>query len=303
MRIPTRFREYMWLVRTIRKYRKITFSELQELWADASMNSGSSLARATFNRHIDAIFDLFGVCIQCDHRNGYTYYIGNEEVLQEASIQNWMLSTMSVSNLVSESLTLQDRILFETVPNNDHLDEILEAMKSKVRIEVTYRRYGNQTPSVRIVEPYCIKLFKQRWYLYARFPSEASGRNSALYAFDRIQELKLTHEKFEVDASFKAKEYFQDSYGVFVMDDCPPERIVLRATQRERYYHRDLPIHPSQKEIEEGPDYSLFELYLRPTPDFISFLVGRGADLKVIEPKHLADEVKQMHMQAIETYK
>ena len=39
------------------------------------MSEGVELARATFNRHKDAIEDIFGIYIECDKKNGYKYYI------------------------------------------------------------------------------------------------------------------------------------------------------------------------------------------------------------------------------------
>ena len=54
------------------------------------MSEGVSIARSTFNRHRDAIQDMFGVIIECDKKDVFRYYIYNSEVLEEESIQNWM---------------------------------------------------------------------------------------------------------------------------------------------------------------------------------------------------------------------
>lgn len=45
------------------------------------MSGGVEMARSTFNRHKDAIEDIFGIYIECDRSNGYVYYIGNAKVL------------------------------------------------------------------------------------------------------------------------------------------------------------------------------------------------------------------------------
>ena len=70
-----KFKEYIWLVNTIYKARKITFAEINERWLETDMSEGVELARATFNRHKDAIEDIFGIYIECDKKNGYKYYI------------------------------------------------------------------------------------------------------------------------------------------------------------------------------------------------------------------------------------
>ena len=51
---------------------------------------------------------------------------------------------------------------------------------------------------------------------------------------------------------------------------------------------------------EEG--YSDFELEIRPTADFFTPLLSRGAQIKVLEPKWLADEIKAQHEAAADLY-
>ncbi|MBR5743994.1 MAG: WYL domain-containing protein, partial [Muribaculaceae bacterium] len=99
MKIPALFKEYIWLVNTIRRAKRISLAEINEKWIDTDMSGGVPFARTTFNRHKDAIEDIFGIYIDCDRRDGYKYFIGNEYVLREDSVQNWMLSTLSVNNM------------------------------------------------------------------------------------------------------------------------------------------------------------------------------------------------------------
>lgn len=130
MKTFAKFKEYIWLVNTIYKARKITFAEIQDKWLDSELSDGVELARATFNRHKSAVEEMFGILIECDKKDGFRYYIDNAEVLKEDSIQNWMLSTMSVHNVISESLSLQNRILVEQVPSQgEYMHQVIEAMK------------------------------------------------------------------------------------------------------------------------------------------------------------------------------
>lgn len=143
MKSPALFKEYIWLINTIRRAGKISLAEINRRWVNTEMSGGVEFARTTFNHHKDAIQDIFGIFIDCDRRDGHRYYIGNEEVLRDNSIQNWMLSTLSVNNIISESLLLQDRILLESVPSGDaKLNLAIDAMKSKRKIMVEYKRYG-----------------------------------------------------------------------------------------------------------------------------------------------------------------
>ena len=96
MKTPALFKEYIWLVNTIYRAKRISLAEINDKWQRTEMSEGMPLSRTTFNRHKDAIEDIFGIYIDCDRKDGYRYYIGNEEVLHENSVQNWMLSTLTV---------------------------------------------------------------------------------------------------------------------------------------------------------------------------------------------------------------
>lgn len=308
MKTPMKFKEYIWLLETIHKARRITFAELQEKWLDTDMSEGVELSRSTFNRHKDAIEQMFNLYIECDRKNGYKYYIGNDEVLSNDSVQNWLLSTLSVGNIITESLSLQDRILLQPIPaEGNYLKMVIDAMKKGVRIEVEYRKYGTDHPNHLDFEPYCLKLFKQRWYVLGHFHRDATEEKPesdyfGLFSFDRIMSMSLTKTKFKIDQDFDAQTYFAEFYGVLSDDGTPPERIVVRAYGYERYYMRDLPVHHSQCEIGHGEDFADFELFLRPTVDFSGYILSRGSQIKVLSPKWLADEISDMHKEAARMY-
>ena len=132
------FQQYIWLVDTIYRNGKISLEDLNRKWVDNDMSEGLPMARSTFNRHKTAIEEMFGIFIECDKRDGFKYYIGNQEVLEEDSIQNWMLSTLSVSNILAESKSVHDRILLESIPSDgENLHQFIDAMKRNVLVRIT----------------------------------------------------------------------------------------------------------------------------------------------------------------------
>ena len=226
MTTPSLFKEYIWLVNTIKQAGHITFAEIQERWLDTEMSEGVDLARSTFNRHKDAIQDIFGINIECDRKNSYTYYIENDEVLREETVQNWMLSAMSVTDIISQSKSLHQRIVLQQVPCSGHLELFIRAMKQKVRVLMSYCRYESQNTTSVTCEPYCLKLFNQRWYVLAHFHRDATQDKPerdyyGVYAFDRIQSLQLTDIKFEVRSDFDAQLFFSVSVWWLEMEPRP----------------------------------------------------------------------------------
>lgn len=302
------FKEYIWLVNTIRKARKISLAEINEKWRETDMSGGLDFSRATFARHKDAIQDIFGIYIECDRKAGHKYYIGNSRVLEEDTVQNWMISTLSVNNMLSESMAMRERILLESVPSEgEYLQMVIEAMQKNVRVAVDYQRYSAATPRRLTMEPYCIKLFGQRWYILGHFHRDATPEKPeadyfGIFSFDRIKHLELTDIKFKVKKDFDAKEYFSEYFGVTTGDGTECERIVLRAYGDQRYYMRDLPWHHTQNEIASGEDYTDYELTLHPTVDFSNKIVSAGNRVKVLQPRWLADEIRELHLDAVKIY-
>lgn len=296
MKTYDRFKEYIWIVKTISQENGITLAELNRRWVKTELSGGVPFVRSTFYRYRCAIEDIFGVAIECDLSRGNVYYINNKKVLNGNSIQNWMLSTLSVSNLLDESRDLHDRILLENIPSGSvHLYQVIKAMREGRRISMTYLRYSRTEEKTYTVEPYCMKLFRQRWYMVGKL----ENGHLSTFSFDRIGNIEVLDERFEMDKDFRADEFFADSYGIMVDERVPRQRIVLRAYGYEQYYMRDLPLHHSQREIATTDEYCDFELELRPTPDFKSKLVSRCEWLRVLEPKELADEIVEWHRKAI----
>ncbi|MBQ5577492.1 MAG: WYL domain-containing protein, partial [Prevotella sp.] len=210
------------MVKTIFNAKAISLSDLNTRWLETDMSGGVEMSRTTFYRHKCAIEDMFGIYIECDRKNGNKYYIGNEEVLREESVQNWMLSTLSVSNMLGESQSLHQRILLENIPSGDEkLQVVINAMKENRQVMMTYRRYGSPASNSFTLAPYCIKLFHQRWYLLGCL----SNVFWATFSFDRMEEVKMTPTKFKLPEDFDASEYFSESYGIVVNDKVKTERI------------------------------------------------------------------------------
>jgi hypothetical protein len=301
MTTPGQFKEYIWLVNTIYKARKISLKDINEQWLQTEMSEGVEINRTTFYRHRCAIEDIFGVYIDCDRKAGNKYFIGNREVLHEDSVQNWMLTTLSVSNLLSESMSLNDRILLESVPSGGGmLETVIKAMKESRKLSFSYQKYGKQQPDAdREVSPYCVKLFSQRWYVLGPI---ANGE-MRLFSLDRMGDVTLQKEKFKMDKNFDAIAYFSESYGVMVDHRVNTERIVLRAYGLEPYYLRDLPLHHSQREIRTTDEYCDFELRLKPTSDFKGKLLQRAEWIEVLEPQSLIDDIIALHQRSINRYK
>lgn len=295
MKTSILFRQYIWIINKIYHSNGITLADINKEWVKTDMSDGIEFNRNTFRRHLNDIEYMFGLIVETG--KGYRYYIKNSSVLKEDSVQNWLLSTLSVNNIITESMSIQNRIFMESIPEVSHLEKLVESMKENLRVVISYKKYGSTESSERVIEPYFLKLHKRRWYIMAN-----TKDGNRLFSFDRIGKVVITEEKYRIPDDFTPKDYFEDCFGVMRDERKPSQRIVLRALGNEKHYMEDLPVHQSQKRIGEGDGYVDYEISMRPTSDFIGYILSRGTWLKVLSPQSLIDEVKLMHQKAAEMY-
>lgn len=289
------FNRYIWLVDTIYRAGRITFEEINERWERSLLNdTGEGLPLKTFHNHKNAIQQMFDINIECDRRSGYHYYIEYAEDMKQGSVRTWLLNTFAVNHLINESHHLKRRILFEEIPSGQRfLTQIIEAMRDNRTLEMTYRRFWDDTAQMSEVAPYCVKVFRQRWYVVANRLSDGKMR---IYALDRIRDLRVTDCSFSLPDHFDPEAYFADSFGVIVDEKCAVERVTIRVQGIQRQYIRTLPLHVSQRELETTEDSSVFEFHLRPTLDFqqelLTHAVNAEEDIEVLEPQWLREHMK-----------
>lgn len=290
------FRQYIWIINILRQFKKLTLEEISNLWVNDVVNDGSPLNRASFIRHKDAILNMFGVIIECDKEHGYKYYIANPEVLGDDTIEGWLLSTLTVGSVLSDCLPLRNRILLENVPaGEEYIQTIIQAIKTNRRIKITYQKFGKPS-NEKTISPYVLKLFHQRWYLLSH-----TGNHFATYSLDRMQSVSLTDETFEMPEDFSPDVYFAEYFGVLT-DETPLVHVVLRTYGKTPNYLRTLPLHPSQKEIQQTKEYCDFSLDIRPTDDFIGELLKHADGLEVLEPLDLRQKIRQMIVDNLKRY-
>ena len=284
------FNRYIWLIDLIYSAGYITREEIDRRWSRASLNFDheSMIPERTFHRYKDAIQEMFQIDIRYNKSRGY--YIENTEDIQRDELRQWLIGTFAVENLIGESSELRRRILLEDIPSGQrHLTLIIEAMRDGVKIRIMYQSFHSAEPSTFILAPYCVRVFRQRWYVLG---TSEKGKELRLYGLDRILNTERTTIPFVPPENFDAEAFFANGYGVTV-DERKPEIVRISVDAYQANYLRSLPIHPSQEETERNNDYSVFQFFIVPTYEFIKELLSYGGTLEVLSPKWLRKEMKQ----------
>lgn len=257
------FDRYVWLIDVINRHGHISFKDISYLWSRSPLNTVGEnyLPERTFHNHWEAIFDTFGIEIKCDRSLGY--YIANSDDLEADGIRQWLLESLCMNNLLNETKNMRDRILFEKIPSSQKwLSVIVNAMRDGKQIEMTYQSFWKDEPRI--------------------------------YALDeRMINVVQTDQDYKLPAKFNAEKFFAEYFGIIVGTDWEPQTVKIRVAKDQEKYFDTLPLHDSQKKVEEESDesYSIYRYHLAPTFDFKQEILSRGPAVEVLEPKDFREEI------------
>jgi predicted DNA-binding transcriptional regulator YafY len=114
-----------------------------------------------------------------------------------------------------------------------------------------------------------------------------------IFSMDRVTQFSHTAEKFKLPKDFNPQTYFDDCFGIINNDDIPVETLRLKVYNDQDYFLRDLPLHPSQRELQYTDDYTIFEFDIKITFDLMQEIMSHGEDWEVLAPQHLREEIKR----------
>lgn len=282
------FRRYIWLISLLYNTGGASFTDIDLDWQDQpELNpEGEPLPNRTFNNHREAIKEIFGFSIDYSAKDK-KYHISDKLYSGRMQQALLLMSSLSLWNSKDSYEKMAGRIIYEEEPfvYPTFMQRIVSAMDNDKMIVLDYIKYGDRRASHRKLAPYCLKMFKRRWYLLAK-------EGDALKTFcldNRTRDVKVSDEKFQYPNDFNPEEYFKDAYGIRT---APAKDIVLKAYGQEADYLRSVPIHPSQKETEKGADYSIFTMHVGANAwEFYQEILSRGDRLEVLEPLSLRKDI------------
>ena len=292
------FNRYIWLIDTIKRYGHITREELNVRWKKSPFSNGEPLPRRTFYNYRMAIEDLFKVNIECNPST-FEYYIDEGDTHNEG-VTNWLLNTTAMSNVLSESRDISNRIFIEDVPSaREFLATVIDALKEFRQLKFTYQPYSRtNAKSDIVIEPYFLKIFRQRWYVTGLNIKEDKIKT---YALDRMKDVVVLQETYVMPEDFDAESYTKYSFGI-IFSQGEIKNVSIKTDSRQAKYFRALPLHKSQQEMIHDT-YSIFNYRLRITPDFVQELLSHGPSITVLNPPELKAMVVTSLEESLANYK
>lgn len=297
------FQRLIWLVDTIYSAGQITREEIDRRWAQSAYNDmhESEYGERNFHRHRETIFELFGIEIVCN-RTTRQYSIGSLGDAESDGVRAWLVNTFAIKNMVNIAGEMRDRIIFEQIPGgSQYLSLIVNAMKESKKLQVTYQGFYRSEPHTFLLAPYCLKIFKQRWYMVGKPDDHPEEKEPRVYALDRVHSINTTDQPFKLPKNFSTTKFFDGCFGVD-RSQTQIQDIRIRTGAATANFIRTLPLHSSQQEVERTAEHSVFVFRLAPTYDFIQELRKHGPYLEVLEPAELREQFRQDLQSALEQY-
>lgn len=285
----------------IRKLRKnpSTFIEITDYLALESeiQEYNFTMSKRTFKRDLDDIRSLYNVDIQYDFSRK-VYFINLDD---QPEVNDRILEAFDTFNALNITDRLSNHIHFEKrrPAGTENLYGLLHAIRNRLQIKFTYHKFWEEAPSQRIVKPYALKEFNNRWYILAK---EENGDIVKSFGLDRLTNLEITRKTFEFSMDYNIEESYRYCFGIISPNGEEPQEIILSFTPFQGKYIKTLPLHESQQVLVDNNEEMQISLKLCVTQDFIMELLSFGADMKVLKPQLLVDEIRKAHKKAYKQY-
>lgn len=171
------------------------------------------------------------------------------------------------------------------------IETVTQAWVEQRKVRIEYQALGSDGFTRHTINPYIIEpsIWTDGVYVIAQ-----SDFNDQIFAFkmDRILSAALSGETFEVPESFNDEELLKHAWGIWYGSK-KPEQVTLRFSPTPSIIQRleESVWHPLQS-IEPTEDGGrIWSVEIAEWREMLPWIRGWGADVEVLEPKELRDEI------------
>jgi predicted DNA-binding transcriptional regulator YafY len=240
-------------------------------------------------------------------------YRGFHMVKRYAEAIDRIIDVVDVRRILSME-EFEEYVQFDTPPymeGSGYIEPIIRAIKEKRVIGIVHERFGkasermqnakctvqNAKSETRLLHPYLLKEYNNRWYVIGWDENEKDIRT---FGLDRIKSIEPLNNPYR-KSDFNPREYFKYTIGIIAPQSKPP-KIRIEFTKQQAQYLLTQPIHQSQQVLKETKDKVVFGFEVHPTYEFISVLFGYRDKAKVLTPDWLIKGMKELLERMVKQY-
>lgn len=272
--------------------RELDYLQMQ----DDRLSIGFSIR--TLQRDIREIKNLFGIEIEYS-KTQKGYFINQSEAENVNFLR--FLEAFDLFNALSlaENLTSFVHPEQRKPQGMENFFGLLHAIKNTLQIKFMYHKFGEDKAVQRFAEPYALKEYINRWYVICNDKKDDQIKS---FGLDRLSNLEITPGKFTIPKTFDIHEIYLYSFGIIGPNDDFAQEIILSFVPFQGKYIKSLPLHNTQEILIDNKEEFRIKLKLFITHDFVMELLSYGENMKVIKPKSLIKEMKEVYKNALEQY-
>lgn len=286
----------------IEKIQRGQFPSFDEI-KDYLFDQGFEISRRTIQRDIEQIRFEFGLEIKYSRdKNGY--FIDYEQSINIESFFSF-LEIVNTAELLTQSLNESKdalkHISFDTgggLKGIENLKPLLMAIKEKRKISFNHFNFHSNKTRKYALKPYLLKEYQNRWYVVGIIGNLKEFRT---FGIDRIENLEVKTETFKADNKLNPIKMFEKTIGL-VYSLNTPQDVILSFTPTQGKYIKTLPLHTSQKTLLDNDTEFRISITVIPNYELNQLILKHGDTVKVLEPKWLAEEIKESLKRALGKY-
>ncbi|WP_452228455.1 helix-turn-helix transcriptional regulator [Lacinutrix sp. MEBiC02404] len=299
MSVQGKIKRYSLIIEKIKNGRDTSFEAIKNFLFD----NGFEHTKRTIQRDFDDLRNEFGVEVLYDSSKN-NYYIDYDN---SPNFENFVrfLELVNTADLLKESFKSKNKSLEHIVFDNSeglqgiqYLELFLTAIKQHREISFTHYNFQKNTTTKRLLKPYLLKEYANRWYIIGEQEGVKEFRN---FGMDRVSNVQLTENTFEPNTDVDINYLYHDVIGM-VYSENTKQRVVLSFTPEQGQYVKTLPLHHSQQILEDTHDAFQISLDVIPNRSLVERILMYGSSVKVMEPITLVDEIKEMLQTAFLRY-
>ena len=258
-----------------------------------------AFSKRTLQRDIREIRDLFGIDIGWSKKYKGYYLLDDEH--DRLNFQR-VLEAFDLFHSLELASDLKDCIQPESRQASGavHLPDLVRAIRQSRNIRFEYEKFKDDSHTQRMVDPYLIKEFRQRWYVVGRDHQDGKVKS---FGLDRVRHLEISTKRMTKPDPGVPQNIYRYAFGITATGQEKPQRIVLAFDPLQGKYIKSLPLHHSQTILSDDRNGLTVELTLCISHELVMELLSFGATVTVIKPTALAQRLKKEYAKALQYYK
>ncbi len=181
----------------------------------------------------------------------------------------------------------------QTLPKNDKLIQIMatvaESWITQKQLKIDYQSILSKEIKERIIEPYFIEpaAFGHSSYVIGYCHLKKSMRT---FKIERIKSAEIVNKKCIIPKDFDANKLLQSSWGIIADGEIKTIKMKIKDRDMIRLMQETI-WHPTQQFEKQQDGSTVMTLQITDTCEFLSWVLGWGERIEVLEPAELREQV------------